>query len=246
MKISVVIPCHNAAARLPRAVHSVVKQGLVGIEVIVVATVAVAEQLRTGVPNLRIVREPTNGGVASACNAGLAEARGEYVCFLDPEDSYGDDVFARALAVLDEAPWIQALDFPIGPLDNRGDISHEERDAIADTLASNVVVRREFAQSLGGFPGSSVAFRAALREWGNIWRLDDVFLDRAPRLAPDASNAGLQQGVSEHSKRVAERMRAAAGIKKTRVLHVSGDRGNFKFEPFDFETFDTDTSFSSR
>jgi FkbM family methyltransferase len=48
--------------------------------------------------------------------------------------------------------------------------------------------------------------------------------------------------VSEYGKRTADRMQREAGIEKTRVLHVSDSR-NPSFEPFDFETFDTETSF---
>lgn len=50
-----------------------------------------------------------------------------------------------------------------------------------------------------------------------------------------------QQSVSDE-KTLAERMRREAGIEKTRVLHVSDSR-NPHFVAFDFQTFDTDTSF---
>ena len=48
--------------------------------------------------------------------------------------------------------------------------------------------------------------------------------------------------MSDDKTLMAQRLLREAGIEKTRVLHV-GDSRNPAFEPFDFETFDTETSF---
>jgi len=274
MKISVIIPCYNAAEHLPRSVHSVKKQGIDGTEVIVVddasndATVAVAERLRTELPNLRIIVQPVNGGAAKARNAGLQQARGQYICFLDADDAYGDGVFERVLAVLDETPWIQAIDFPVRLVNNHREVSRPHLRAITNSVPSNLIVRRELAQAIGGFPesrdfrtklaGEDVVFRDTVRNWGNIWRLNDVFLDYTVRpgghfdrfmdrarvendtlqLLPDENDSVVSQGVSEYVRQTTQRMRLQAGIQRTRVLHIKTEN-----RAFNFETFDNDASF---
>src|SRR5438874_11166607 len=86
MPISVVIPCFNAAAFLPNAVASVVRQGVPGTEIIVVDdasadhTVAVAHKVADGNENHRGIRRALNEGPGRARNVGLREARSQYVC----------------------------------------------------------------------------------------------------------------------------------------------------------------------
>ena len=94
--VSVVIPCFQAHATLPRAVESVAQQSARARELIVVDdassedTGAVLRDLqrRHGEDWLRIVRLDRNQGPASARNAGWEAARGECVAFLDADDSW--------------------------------------------------------------------------------------------------------------------------------------------------------------
>jgi glycosyltransferase involved in cell wall biosynthesis len=94
--VSVVIPCFQAHATLPRAVASVAQQSSRARELIVVDdasgedTSAVLRDLqqRYGEDWLRIVRLERNQGPASARNAGWEAAGGEYVAFLDADDSW--------------------------------------------------------------------------------------------------------------------------------------------------------------
>jgi glycosyltransferase involved in cell wall biosynthesis len=85
MNVSVVIPCFNQAHYLGEAIASA-EPGRRGLEVIVIDdgstddTAAVAA--RSGVRCLH----QRNRGLAAARNAGLAEARGEFIVFLDADD----------------------------------------------------------------------------------------------------------------------------------------------------------------
>lgn len=271
MRVSVVIPCYNAAACLARAIQSVQRQGVADTEVIVVddastdGTVVLAEQLRSEFPNLRIVVQPENGGPAKARNAGLRQACGEYVCFLDADDAYGENVFSRCLALLDGSPWIQAVDFPVRLVNSHREVDPKLLPVVANSLPSNLIARRELVLAVGGFPespafrtrqaGEDATFRAALRAWGNISRLDDVFLDytvhpgshfdffldrarienNALRLIPDESDGILAQGRSAHLQQTSDRMRFDAGIQRTRQLTVQKGGSSFNFETFDNE-----------
>ena len=88
MRISVVIPAYNAESTVGAAISSALWQTYADSEIVVVddgssdATGAVASAYPDRV---RVVRQE-NGGVASARNRGIAEARGELIAFCDADD----------------------------------------------------------------------------------------------------------------------------------------------------------------
>src|SRR3954451_11962493 len=89
-KISVVIPAFNAAATLEVAVRSALGQTYRPSEVLVVDdgstddTAAVASRLGRGV---KLVRQ-ANQGCGPARNAGVKQAAGDWLAFLDADDAW--------------------------------------------------------------------------------------------------------------------------------------------------------------
>lgn len=98
IKISVIVPVHNVKQFLPRLFESLEKQDLARAEVLFIddgstdgsgaLLDAVAQQ-----PHF-VVKHQKNRGVAAARNAALDIARGEYVCFVDPDDDISDGYVA--------------------------------------------------------------------------------------------------------------------------------------------------------
>ncbi|MBN1308421.1 MAG: glycosyltransferase family 2 protein [Chitinispirillaceae bacterium] len=88
--VSVVVPTYNRAEVLPRAVGSVLSQTYRNIECIIVndgSTDATEEAVALIVDSrVRSIRFPENRGGGAARNAGIAEARGEFVAFCDDDD----------------------------------------------------------------------------------------------------------------------------------------------------------------
>ena len=86
--VSVVIPFYSNVGWLDEAVESALGQDLEGVEVIVVNDGSPEDAggfvSRFG-DRIRYF-EKENGGAASARNAGLLQARGEYIAFLDSDD----------------------------------------------------------------------------------------------------------------------------------------------------------------
>ena len=95
-KVSVIIPAYNAAPYLAETLASVFAQSYPDYEIIVVDdgstddTLAVLEQFAD---RITLIRKP-NGGPASARNAGLRQARGELLAFLDGDDLWLPDKLA--------------------------------------------------------------------------------------------------------------------------------------------------------
>lgn len=92
-KISIIIPCYNAAKCLSRPLNSIREQDYKDLEIIIVNdgstdnTVEVASKLAMLDNRIRIVNQK-NGGVSAARNNGLAHATSDYIMYLDADDNY--------------------------------------------------------------------------------------------------------------------------------------------------------------
>ena len=106
-RVSVVMPLHNAADRVEAGVRSVLGQSLAAWELLVVDdastddSVARVEALAAGDARVRVLRLERNGGPAVARNAGIREARGRYIAFLDSDDAWAPEKLARQLALME-------------------------------------------------------------------------------------------------------------------------------------------------
>lgn len=89
-KVSVIIPTHNRAYILSRAIQSVLDQTYQGFEIIVVddGSTDNTEDLIKRYNDKRVIyyRQKVNKGVASARNIGINLAKAEYIAFQDSDD----------------------------------------------------------------------------------------------------------------------------------------------------------------
>jgi glycosyltransferase involved in cell wall biosynthesis len=108
--ISVVIPTHNRATLLLRAVESVLAQSFRDLELIVVddgSTDRTGEELSAVEdPRLRCLKQP-HRGVSAARNAGIRAARYPLVAFLDSDDSWYEKKLEQQFAALEQWPEFQ-------------------------------------------------------------------------------------------------------------------------------------------
>ncbi len=100
-KVSVVIPIYNAAEFLGECLDSVLQQSLTDIEVICVDdgspdnSLEILKKYEKQDARLRIISQP-NQGAGAARNNGMANAKGEYLCFLDSDDFFDKDMLKEA------------------------------------------------------------------------------------------------------------------------------------------------------
>ena len=94
--VSIIIPAYNTGEYIHRAIESSLRQTHNNVEVIVVDdgskdnTLEVARSYTERDSRVRVFHKE-NGGVSSARNMGIREARGKYIMFLDSDDWLEDE-----------------------------------------------------------------------------------------------------------------------------------------------------------
>jgi glycosyltransferase involved in cell wall biosynthesis len=104
--VTVVIPTYNSGRFVTEAVDSVLSQTLPPAEVVVVddgSTDDTAARLACYSSRVRYIHQP-NGGVASARNRGLQEARAEAIAFLDSDDVWHPSKLEAQVGLLRARP----------------------------------------------------------------------------------------------------------------------------------------------
>ena len=122
--VTFVVPAYNAYTVLPGALESLAAQTCGDWEAVVVDdgssddTYEVAEGFASADARFRVLKQ-ANAGVSCARNAAIRAARGEYLAFLDADDSAESD-FVEKLAVLasGSAPDVLALAYRAVPRGN--------------------------------------------------------------------------------------------------------------------------------
>ena len=94
--VSIIIPAYNTEPHIHRAIESCLRQTYTNIEVLVIddgstdGTLKVAQSYTDKDGRISVFHQE-NGGVSSARNYGIREAKGEYMIFLDSDDWLEDD-----------------------------------------------------------------------------------------------------------------------------------------------------------
>ena len=172
--VSIIIPAYNVAGYIGEALDSVLAQSLGDFEAIIVddgsPDRAALESVLASYSDTRLrYLQKANGGLASARNAGIAAARGEWVAFLDGDDAWLPNYLSSQLALLAPEPAAAAA-FPDGfifgdtPLNGRrlsaigghqlGPVTLTEVLAGRSNLNYCCTVKRAVIERIGGFDES--------------------------------------------------------------------------------------------
>ena len=169
-KVSVIIPTHNRAALLPRAVSSVLTQTYGDFELLIIddASTDDTPQVIAGFSDRRIrsFRQDANQGQSAARNVGIANARGEYVAFLDDDDECVPRRLEEQVALLDAAlpdiaivyGWTERYDDATGERapdlgsSLSGDVFEFALTGRNITTTQTLLLRTAAAREAGGFP----------------------------------------------------------------------------------------------
>jgi glycosyltransferase involved in cell wall biosynthesis len=167
--VSTIIPTFNRSQLVRHAVRSALAQSYTRQEVLVVDdgstddTRAALDREFSG--RIRYFHKP-NGGVSSARNLGLAEARGDLLCFLDSDDAWHVDKIARQVAFLEARPDLALVVTDFAWVDQSGRITRvvhrraalpRDGHILPDVLSEPTIVtptamlRRSVYEAVGGF-----------------------------------------------------------------------------------------------
>jgi glycosyltransferase involved in cell wall biosynthesis len=108
-RVSIVMPCYNGAAHLARSVGSVLAQTMPDWELLLIDDGSTDDSRKLAADMARSdgrihAISQANAGAVAARNRGLAEATGQYIAFLDADDTWHPEFLQVMLGALDDRP----------------------------------------------------------------------------------------------------------------------------------------------
>lgn len=233
-KASVVIPTYDRADVITRAVDSALAQTLSDVEVIVVDDASTDDTryiLESYEDRIEFYLHEENKGGSAARNTGIDAASGEYIAFLDSDDTWEPTKLEKQIDLLErrDDEWVAAYcDFRqtrsnsfVEFIDNiarrptgiEGDTELIERIFLrkfAHGGASTLVVRREIVDSINGFDESfdrhqDLEFLIRVLQEGKIGYIDEVLVKKHDTGRPPLAVA--RQSMDEFSAKFEEILR---------------------------------------
>lgn len=230
-RVSVVVPCFNAAAYLGEALQSVLDQNVRNVEIVVVddgSTDDSASVARRFTPHVQLASQ-TNQGISAARNRGLEVAAGSIIAFLDADDVMPANSIASRLAVLDTNPTVDvAVGLVTQFLSPELDDDTRQRIAISNEptrgrVVGAMLIRRHVFERIGTFDsafrlGETIDWVARADAAGvSMHTIDDVVLHRRVHSANSVRKAAQLR--SDYLRVL------RASISRQRADGISAERG---------------------
>ena len=162
MKLSVIIPIYNVENYLRRCLDSAIDLDLSDYEIVAVndgstdGSPAIAEEYASRYPGLFHLITTANGGLGHARNVGLSLAKGEFVLFLDSDDSLFPGALEEMLRELEQDDGCDVIFFNDDQVDENGQL-----------LSHSVSCAREGVFTLEEYPGLLLELPSACTK---LWR----------------------------------------------------------------------------
>lgn len=175
MKITVIIPTYGMPRFLDKAIQSVLNQTFQDWEMIIVddnnpntearnATESIVMKYTKRCDRIQYIKHPRNRNGAVARNTGIAQAKGEYIAFLDSDDEYLPERLEKCCRLLDQCDSHVAGVYTGCEFRKQGKIYNvftkvRSGNFLVETLAcnfmfctgSNIFVRRSVVDEINGF-----------------------------------------------------------------------------------------------
>lgn len=167
--VSVVVPAYNAAAYLEQTMTSVISQSFSDFDAWIIDDGStdnsreIAQAWTQRDSRINYVHQ-INQGVSASRNYGIAQARGEFIAFLDADDLWYPDKLALQVKHLQRNPnlgvsfgrvnFISRDGHPLGQISASPLVNLGPRDFLLGnptTTSSNLLVRRATLTDIGGF-----------------------------------------------------------------------------------------------
>lgn len=118
LKISIIVPIYNSEIYLSECLNSIINQTYKELEIILVndgstdGSQKICENF-SFIDDRIILISKKNGGLSSARNAGLDVAKGDYISFVDSDDTISKELYQQNVSMLYAYNSIDVLQFPI-------------------------------------------------------------------------------------------------------------------------------------
>lgn len=180
MRFSIVIPVYNVKDYLEKCVNSVLAQRTEDYEVILVddgstdGSGELCDTLAARAPErIRVIHKP-NGGLGDARNAGIAQAKGDYLVFIDSDD-YIDEAMLSELSEKVDETHADIISFGFR-IDANGDTSQVHTDPLPEntvlTLESTPDILLALPNAWTRIYTRALFERTGIRYPGRVWYED--------------------------------------------------------------------------
>ena len=177
-KVSVVIPVYNTEEYLRECIESLRTQTLSEIEIIIVddgskeECARICDEIAETDERIRVIHKE-NAGAGLARNAGIAEARGEYVGFVDSDDYVAPEMFETlyGAAMKYGADLVLSGMSFVGGNTFSKDGEIEEKDCFdSDTIFEKEGIKKLLLGVVGALPSEPDDSRYGVSVWKNIFK----------------------------------------------------------------------------
>ena len=118
MKLSIIVPVYKVRRHIQSCIESILMQTYTDFELILVDDGspdncgAICDRYAQECDKVKVIHKK-NGGLSSARNAGLAVAQGEYITFVDGDDTVASGTYYYNMHILQSNPDIDILEYPV-------------------------------------------------------------------------------------------------------------------------------------
>jgi glycosyltransferase involved in cell wall biosynthesis len=168
-KVSVVIPTYNRAHLLTECIESALAQTFRDFEIIIIddGSTDNTSQVVSAFP-VRYIHQQ-NQGVSVARNKGIELSRGEYIAFLDSDDTLLKNALEEGVEVLDKNPDVGFSYGQMYIMDEKGHILGLQKAPLKHSCVRRGIEElREYLITGNHFPSSIVIRRRCLDEVGTF------------------------------------------------------------------------------
>ena len=187
------MPSFGVEAYIRDAIEDVLHQSYRRWELIIVddaspdRTGAIAEEYAANDTRVRVIHQQGNQGVSAARNTGMAEARGEYILFLDPDDRYDCELLMTIYQkLMDEKVDVVVYGHTEDYIDDSGDCEYSREFYLPTQFVSDKRVIRHLViemeeMTMYGYPWNKAFSLSHLRERGvtfpDIAHIEDILFN---------------------------------------------------------------------
>ena len=118
MKLSIIIPVYHTQDTLPKCLDSILRQSFTDYEVILVDdgspdnSASICDEYAQKDNRIKVIHKK-NGGLSDARNAGIEVSKGEYITFIDSDDTIQSNTLKPLMDELVQYPDVDILEYPV-------------------------------------------------------------------------------------------------------------------------------------